>query len=113
MKGRPQERIGTLVAAIETIEAFGFKTAPDGEVWSKAQAIRCRFLLEEAATLKAASQWMDVLAKLDFIRRLQKEFKLNLATAVVKPLEALESWARGEQEAGSGAGALSASPPRK
>jgi hypothetical protein len=87
-----------VVAAIETIEAFGFKTRPEGEVWCKAETVRCGFLLEEAARLKAASQWMDALAKLDFIRRQQTEFKLELPTAAVKQLEALESWARGEQE---------------
>jgi len=87
-----------VVAAVETIEALGFKTRPEGEVWCKAQTIRCGFLLEEAARLKAASQWMDALVKLDFIRRLQNEFKLELPTAAMKQLEALESWVRGEQE---------------
>jgi len=87
-----------VVAAIEAIEAVGFKTRPEGEVWRKAAVVRCGFLLEEAARLKAASQWMDVLVKLDFIRRLQNEFKLELPTAAASQLEALESWARGEQE---------------
>ncbi len=87
-----------VVAAIEAIEAVGFKTRPEGEVWCKAATVRCGFLLEEATRLKAASQWMDVLLKLDFIRRLQNEFKLELSSAAVRQLEALESWARGEQE---------------
>lgn len=87
-----------VVAALETIEAFGFKSRPEGEVWCKAETVRCGFLLEQATSLKASSQWMDALAKLDFIRRLQTEFKLELPTAAVKQLEALESWARGEQE---------------
>jgi hypothetical protein len=87
-----------IVAAIETIEAFGFKTRPEGEVWCKAETVRCGFMLEEAAKLKAALQWMDVLAKLEFIRRLQHEFKLELPSTAVKQLEVLESWARGEQE---------------
>jgi hypothetical protein len=87
-----------IVAAIESIEAFGFKTRPEGEIWCRAETVRCGFSLEEAARLKFASQWMDALTKLDFIRRLQNEFKLELPTASVKQLEALESWAHGEQE---------------
>lgn len=89
---------GMVVAAIDTIEAFGFKTSVDGEVWRKAEVIRCGFLMEEAAKLKAASLWMNTLAKLDFIRRLQKEFNLDLPRAVIEQLETHERWARGEQE---------------
>ena len=54
---------GIVVAAIEAIAAFGFKNRPDGEVWCKAEIIRCGYLIEEAAKLKAASQWQEVLAK--------------------------------------------------
>lgn len=87
-----------IVAAIEAIEAFGFKNQPEGEVWRRAAVVRCGFLLEQADKLKAASQWMDALAKLDFIRRQQAELKLELYPPEIKRLEALESWARGEQE---------------
>ena len=89
---------GIVVAAIEAIEAFGFKNRPDGEVWCKAEIIRCGYLIEEAAKLKAASQWQEVLAKLDFVQRLQKEFKLELPSAVLNQMEDLQTWARGEQE---------------
>jgi len=87
-----------LVAEIETVEAFGFKNKPDGEVWRKAQAIRCDNLLEETAKLKISSRWLDALAKLDFVRRLQTEFKLQLAAGALTQLDTLNSWARGEQE---------------
>lgn len=87
-----------VVAEIETIEAFGFKTRPDGDVWRKAQAIRCGVLLEEAAKLKDSSQWADALGKIDFIHSLRNEFKLELPIASVKQLEILETWARGEKE---------------
>jgi hypothetical protein len=87
-----------LVAEIESIEAFGFKNKPDDEVWRKAQAVRCGCLLEEAAKLKSSSRWLDALAKLDFIHRLQDEFKVELPTAALKQLDTLEAWARGEQE---------------
>jgi hypothetical protein len=87
-----------LVAEIETIEAFGFKNQPDDEIWRKAQVVRCACLLEEAAKLKDASRWLDTLAKLDFIHRLQAEFKLQLPAGALAKLTALESWARGEQE---------------
>jgi hypothetical protein len=87
-----------VVAAIETIEALGFKTRPEGEVWCQAGTVRCGYLLVEAARLKAACQWMDALAILDFIRRLQGELQLELTVAAVSQLEVLESWARGEQE---------------
>ena len=87
-----------LVAEIETIEAVGFKNKPDGEIWRKAQVVRCEYLLEESAKLKNASRWLDVLANLDFIHRLQAEFKLQLSTIALGKLTAFESWARGEQE---------------
>jgi len=87
-----------IVAAIEAIEAFGFKTQPEGEAWRKAALVRCGFLLEQATKLKTASQWMDALGKLDFIRRLQAELKLELSAADIKQVEILETWARGEQE---------------
>jgi hypothetical protein len=87
-----------LVAEIETIEAFGFKNKPDGEAWRKAQAIRCGVLLEETAKSRRASRWLDALAKLDFIHRLQNEFKVELSAATLKQLDELETWARGEQD---------------
>jgi hypothetical protein len=87
-----------LVAEIETIEAFGFKNKPDGEVWRKAQTVRCGCLLEEMTKLKGASRWLDALAKLDFIHRLQAEFKVQLPAVALKQLDTLETWARGEQE---------------
>jgi hypothetical protein len=87
-----------LVAEIETIEAFGFKNKPDGEVWRKAQTVRCVCLLEETAKLKGESRWLDALAKLDFIHRLQDEFKIELPADALKQMGVLENWARGEQE---------------
>jgi hypothetical protein len=87
-----------LVAEIETIEAFGFKNKPEGEIWRKAQAVRCEYLLEETARLKGDSRWLDALAKIDFIHRLQGEFKVELPAAALKQLDNLESWARGEQQ---------------
>jgi hypothetical protein len=87
-----------LVAEIEIIEAFGFKSKPDGEVWRRAQAIRCGVLLEETTRSKSASRWLDALAKLDFIHRLQNEFKVELSAAALKQIDELETWARGEQE---------------
>jgi hypothetical protein len=88
----------SLVAEIESIEVFGFKARPDGEVWRKALAIRCAFLLEEAARLKDSSQWMEALARIDFVHRLQDEFKLEFPAAISKRLNDLDAWARGEQE---------------
>jgi hypothetical protein len=87
-----------LVAAIEAIEAFGFKGRPEGDVWRKAQSVRCDFLAEQVAKLKSASRWMDALAKLDFVRRLQAEFQLELPGTTLRQIESLETWARAEQE---------------
>lgn len=87
-----------VVAAIEAIEAFGFKTSPDGEVWRRAETIRCGFMLQEVDRLKLQGQWTDALARLDFIRRLQNDFKLELSAPTQKQLESLELWARSEQE---------------
>ena len=83
-----------VVAEIEKIEAFGFKNQPEGDIWRKAQAIRCGSLLEEVAVLKNSSKWVDGLAKLDFIHKLQDDFKVELPAASAKQLDFLESWAR-------------------
>jgi hypothetical protein len=88
----------TVVAAIEAIEAAGFKSRPDGEVWRQAQIIRCGHIIDEAAKMKATAQWEEVLAKLDLVQRLQKEFKLELPVPVMTQMAVLESWAREEQE---------------
>ena len=87
-----------VVAEVETIESFGFKTRPDGDGWRKAQAIRCGVLLEQAAKLKDLFQWTDAQGKIDFIHSLRIEFKLELPIASLKQLEVLETWARGEKE---------------
>jgi hypothetical protein len=86
-----------LVAEIEAIEAFGFKNKPEGDIWRKAQAVRCQWLLTEATQLQSTSRWLEVLAKLDFIRRLEDEFKVSLPADALKQRSALETWARGEQ----------------
>ena len=89
---------GTVVAAIEAIEAFGFTNRPEGEVWGKAEIIRCGWVIAAAAQMKAAAQWREVLAKLDFVQHLQKGFKLELPGAVLQQMATLQTWARGEQE---------------
>ena len=53
-----------VVAEIESIESFGFKAKPDGEVWRKAALVRCTVLIEEANKAKAASQWPVALTKI-------------------------------------------------
>ncbi len=87
-----------VVAEIESIEAVGFENRPDGEVWRRAQAVRCKCLLEEALGHKNSSRWMDALANLDFIHRLQEEFKVELPAEALPGLEALDGWTRAEQE---------------
>ena len=87
----------SVVAEIEAIEAFGFKTNPDGDVWRKAQLVRCAWLLAETAKLQSTAGWLDALARLDFIRRLRHEFEIQLPDTGRQQLETLEAWARGEQ----------------
>ena len=65
---------------------------------ARPRIVRCGVLLEQATKLKTASQWMDALGKLDFIRRLQTELKLELSAADIKQVEILETWARGERK---------------
>ena len=89
---------GSVVAAIEAIEAFGFKAKPDGEIWRKAEIIRCVVVVEEAVKNRAADQWVEVLTKLDFVKRLQKEFFLDLPSSALKTIGELEAWGRGEFE---------------
>ena len=85
-----------VVAAIDAIEAFGFKTKPDGEIWRSAEVIRCVVLLEESVKHQTSSQWVEVLANLDFVKRLQKEFALDLPGSTLKTMGELETWGRGE-----------------
>jgi hypothetical protein len=101
------DRLGSLIergdaamilAEIDKIEAFGFRNQPQGDIWRKAQTIRCVSLLEEVAVLRNSSKWVDGLAKLDFIHRLQRDFKVELPPASVKQLDVLDSWARAEQD---------------
>ena len=87
-----------IVAAIEAIEAFQFKGRPEGEVWRKAQSVRCAFLTQEVTKLKSASQWMDALVKIGLVRRLQADLQIELPAATLKQVESAEAWARGEQE---------------
>jgi hypothetical protein len=87
-----------VVAEVESIESFGFKTRPEGETWRKANQIRCSVLLQESAEAKAASQWAIALKKNELIRRLEKELKLELPTAESQQLVELEKWTRAEQE---------------
>lgn len=87
-----------VVAEIEAIEAFGFKARPEGEAWRKAQVIRCGVLLEESAELKQSARWQMALAKIDFIRSLQKNLKLDLPPEAAVKLAELEAWARAEKE---------------
>jgi hypothetical protein len=95
LAGSSQE---VIVAQVEAIEGFSFKHQPAGETWRKAQMIRCGRLLEEAAKLRGSSNWMEALVKLDFIHRLQTEFKLDLGLDSLRKIEPIESWARAEQE---------------
>ena len=87
-----------IVTQVEAIETFGFRARPEGDVWRKAQAIRCGVLLEETAKLKNSSQWQGALGKIDLIRHLQKDLKLELPADSLKQLAALETWALAEKE---------------
>ncbi|HEX3717356.1 MAG TPA: hypothetical protein VH595_05255 [Verrucomicrobiae bacterium] len=82
---------------IEKIEAFGFRNHPEGDIWRRAQVIRCESLLKEISAHKDSSKWMDGLAKLDFIHKLKNDFKLDLSADSEKHLDGLDSWARAEQ----------------
>ena len=86
-----------VLAQVEAIEGFGFKNRPDGEAWHKAQAMRCASLLEAAEKLGGSQRWMEALASMDTIRRLQDELKLELPADTLRGVEVLESWAQGEQ----------------
>jgi hypothetical protein len=87
-----------ILGEIEAIESFGFKSRSDGEIWRKAMKVRCAHLLETSENLRKASRWMDVLANLDFIRRLLEEYKLEFPADWASRIEALEKWGLQEQE---------------
>lgn len=86
-----------VVNEIEAVEAFGFRRRPGGEIWSKAQTIRCGCLIGETVKLKHSSGWLDALGKIELVRQLQKEFKLELPVPSLHQLGDLETWARAEQ----------------
>ena len=88
----------TVVARVEAIEAFGFKTSPAGEIWSKAQTIRCAPLVKEIEDLRNSCRWAEALAKLDLIHRVQKESKVELPADQLQRIEAAELWASEQQE---------------
>src|SRR6185312_633192 len=87
-----------VVSEIESIESFGFKAKPDGDIWRKAALVRCTVLLGEANKAKAASQWSAALTKIELVRRLQKELELKLPGTELQHLAELEKWTHAEQE---------------
>lgn len=87
-----------VVAEVEAIEAFGFKTRLAGDVWRQAQTIRCGELLDAAAKLKESARWADALAKTVIIRRLENDFKLELTAEFTSQLKFVETWAQEEKE---------------
>ena len=87
-----------VVAEVESIESFGFKTRPEGDTWRNANQVRCGVLLQEAAQAKAASQWSIALKKIELVRRLEKELRLKLSAGELQQLAELEKWTRAEQE---------------
>jgi hypothetical protein len=89
---------GAVPGEIEAIEAFGFKTNPQGDIWRGAQLIRCEYLTGKAAAARATGDWAGALASLELIERLKGGLGLEFAPLVRERIEALEVWARGEQE---------------
>ena len=87
-----------IVAHVEAIEGFGFKNQPAGDPWRSAQLVRCGRLLEEIEKLHASSNWMEALVKLDFIHRLQTDFKLELNSNSLRKIKTVGDWAHTEQE---------------
>jgi len=76
-----------LVAEIETIEALVSKTNLKAK-FGASPAVRCEcFAWWKTAKLKIESRWLDALAKLDFIQRLQTSFKVQLPAAALTQLD--------------------------
>jgi hypothetical protein len=82
-----------VVAQVEAIEAFGFKSPLEGDVWRRAQSLRCAALLEEIARLRSEGNWSDALAKLELIQRLRQALNVELSTALADQLSDLQAWA--------------------
>jgi len=87
-----------IVLEIESIEAFGFKTKPGGEIWREAASVRCSVLIAEAGESRTESKWAVALTKLEMVRRLQKEFALELPGGEMRQLAELEKWTQAERE---------------
>jgi hypothetical protein len=87
-----------VVGEIESIESFGFKTKPDGDIWRKAALVRCSVLIQEASKAQVAVQWKVTLSKIELVRRLQKELDLKLPAGELQQLAELEKWTQAEQE---------------
>lgn len=87
-----------VVEEVEEIESAGFKARPEGEIWRSANLIRGGVLLWDADRDKQASQWAAALAKIETVRRLQKDLSLKLSAEQLQRLDTLEKWTRAEQE---------------
>lgn len=85
-----------MLRQVEAIEEFGFKHQPAGAPWQKAQAIRCEALLGVGDRAKASGSWLESLAQLDLIQRLQTDNKLELGSDLLRRIAELEAWASGE-----------------
>lgn len=86
-----------IIAAMEVIESFGFKTQPRGKAWREAKGLYCGCLLNEVVKFKTSSQWMDAMATLDNIQRIQTELKLDFSPPFIQQMKSLQVWTEGEQ----------------
>ena len=87
-----------VVAEMEAIEGFGFKAAPAGEIWRRAQVIRCEYFLQEAGKSRNAGDWREARSRLDAVGKIVEAMKLELPAAAQRQREEIEGWTRGEEE---------------
>lgn len=78
---------------VEEIEALDFRARPDGEVWQRGQAARCRVLLGQARQCRTDHRWAAATVLLAEVRALCGEHQLGLGAEEAQTRDELERWA--------------------
>jgi hypothetical protein len=98
---------GRAVAQAEEFEALDLRNCPTGDVWQRAQRLRCQALLRRAQTRRAANDWSGTAPLLTAIADLCQEHTLVLAAADAQAVGELTTWVEAQQRADADDGKFS------
>ena len=86
-----------IARAVSDLESSAFQNSPAGEIWSRAQTIRCGVLLDDITADQQRDDWRSALDRLDFIANLQRDWTFSIDTAAQSRFSELSAWAEGER----------------